>query len=93
MEILFLDFKRGKNMSSIVFMPVCSRCGTVLYGREIDCSRPGDENSIGVSVTPSECPVCKTWLNRIVMPIKLPLEAPKPPECPSYSYNKELIDI
>lgn len=74
-------------------MPVCSRCGTVLYGREIDYSRPGDENSIGDLVTPSECPVCKTWLNRIVIPTKFPWEAPKTSECSSYFYDKELIDI
>lgn len=80
-------------MSSIVFMPVCSRCGTVLYGREIDYIRPGDKNSIGGPVTPSECPVCKTWLNRIVMPTKLPWEASKPSDYPSYFYDKELIDI
>lgn len=80
-------------MSSIVFMPVCSKCGTVLYGREIDYSRPGDKNSICGLVTPSECPMCKTWFNRIIMPTKLPYDTPKPPECPSYFYNKELIDI
>ena len=80
-------------MSSIVFMPVCSRCGTVLYGREIDYARPGDKNSIVGHVTPNECPVCKTWLNRIVMPTKLPWEAPKPSDYPSYFYNEELIDI
>jgi hypothetical protein len=80
-------------MSNIVFMPVCSRCGTVLYGREIDCSRLGDENSIGGPVTPSNCPMCETWFNRIVIPTKLPWEAPKPPDYPSYFYDKELIDI
>ena len=80
-------------MSSIVFMPVCSRCGTVLYGREIDYIRPGDKNSIVGHVTPSECPVCKTRLNRIVIPTKLPWETPKLPERSFCFYDKELIDI
>lgn len=47
-------------MSSIVFMPVCSKCGTVLYGKEIDYVRPGDKNSIVGHVAPNECSVCKT---------------------------------
>lgn len=64
-------------MVSIAFLPVCSRCKSIIYD-EVNCSQ--DEIILMSSgapllpyISPFKCPNCGEVFDRIVMPTKLPI--------------------
>ena len=70
-------------MATINFLPVCSCCGHVLYGEEINYEEISDFDIREINhmkiathrkgyVTPSFCPRCKAILVSIEIPTKLP---------------------
>lgn len=65
-------------ITSIVFLPVCSKCLNIIWQTVdckartgIECGRPriiGEEYDL----TPDKCPHCGWFINSIVIPTKLP---------------------
>ena len=73
-------------MARIDFLPVCSNCGTVLWGRTIDILEgqlvvKREEEILwpakNWNIDPLECPKCRHIFDSIVIPIKLPFETPE----------------
>lgn len=70
-----------KEIASILFMPVCTKCLKIIWqtieGREKYEIIGGSQRYMGVTydISPSKCPYCGAWFNNIAMPTKLPFDA------------------
>lgn len=66
----------NKEIASIMFMPVCTKCLKIIW-QEVDA--PQSVGVIGGSpkcdISPDKCPHCGTWFNSIKIPTKLPFNA------------------
>ena len=67
-------------MAEINFLPVCSECGNVLFGEEIDYEHIKDildgeriilRHAVGI-VHPTKCPKCNVVFSKITAPTRLP---------------------
>ena len=71
-------------MADITFLPTCSNCGKVLWGKTIDIleERVVVHREEGLctakdrNIEPWECPKCRHVFDRIVIPTKLPFDCP-----------------
>ena len=67
-----------KEIASILFMPVCTKCLKIIFqtvdGQERYGSVCGRPQLIGAAydITPEKCPHCGSFFNNITMPTKLP---------------------
>lgn len=78
-------------MAQIQFLPTCSECGSVLWGRHINLVKMLASVDIekgecefkyvaDYAVCPKFCPVCGNELESITMPTKLPFDCSSKPE-------------
>lgn len=65
-------------ITSIVFLPVCSKCLDLIW-QTVDCEKRigivcGIPRTIGdeYGITPNKCPHCGRYINSVVIPTKLP---------------------
>ncbi len=67
-----------KEIASIMFMPVCTKCLKIIRKRidawqsvDMVCGSPKIVNA-AYDISPDECPYCGALFNNITMPTKLP---------------------
>ena len=67
-----------KEIASIMFMPVCTKCLKIIW-QEIDGQQSvgdiyGSPRLMGAkyNISPDKCPHCGAWFNNITIPTKLP---------------------
>lgn len=61
-------------MAEINFLPVCSKCKSILKNVEIDYQFESVNGFLSQAhrITPSKCPVCGCMFEQITMPTGLP---------------------
>ena len=70
-----------KEIASILFMPVCTKCLKIIWQRIEGSQRIGlvcgFPRLVGPTydISPSQCPHCGAWFDNITIPTKLPFEA------------------
>ena len=64
---------RRQHDHSILFMPVCGKCGAIIT-EEVDVRSDDLNTPLPARVTPCVCNKCKTYFNCIVTPGKFPFE-------------------
>lgn len=65
-------------MAKILFRPVCSACGRILLGEEINISYQSLIDDVYSQIEPEICPFCDVSFEQIQMPDQLPFQ------CESY---------
>ena len=68
------DKKPNKEIASILFMPVCTKCLKIIW-ETIDVQQRVGAISAAYDISPDKCPYCGTWFNNIAIPTKLPFNA------------------